>query len=132
MRGSGRWIGRLPRVSQTPSPTPAPPTTPPPPQSAPARPTGLEDYQRVAETVGGLSLRWSDNLIQALVIIGSTLIGAGVGWLVGGGSLGFGASMGPRIGALLFGAGAMIASTLISGLILMILGWVRAARSRRR
>ncbi len=30
----------------------------------------LENYNRVAETVGGLSLRKKDNMIQAIVVVG--------------------------------------------------------------
>jgi hypothetical protein len=118
-------------VSQLPPQNPAPPTIPPPTsQVPPARPGGLDDYQRIAETVGGPSLRLSDNVLQALIVLASSLLGAGVGWLVGGSLAG--ASMGPRIGAIVFGIGAMIASTLISGLVLMVLGWVRASKSKRR
>ena len=90
----------------------------------PVKPGGisvdLEDYQRIAETVGGPSLRWKDNVIQAGIVVGCTLLGALVG------AVGWG-----WMGVLFGGAGMMIASTLISGLVLMVLGFVRLGKPRR-
>jgi len=81
----------------------------------------METYNTVAEKVGMMpSLRWKDNLFQTVVILGSTAIGAAVGYATNGG-----------IGALAGGVGALIVSFLLSGIVLMILGWVRAARKRK-
>ncbi len=80
----------------------------------------LEAYNTVAETVAGPSLRWKDNLIQAVCVIGGLLLGAGIGTL-------FDFPIGTAIGAV----AGMVASTLISGIVLMVLGWVRAARKAR-
>ena len=62
-----------------------------------------------------------DNTIQAIVVIGCTLLGAGIGWPKWG-----------MLGAIAGGAVAMIASAFVSGLVLMVLGWVRASKSNRR
>lgn len=77
----------------------------------------LEAYQTVAETIGGPSLRVKDNLIQAAVVFASIGIGAGVGFIGWGG-----------LGAAIGGVSGMIGGTLVSGLVLMILGLVRAAK----
>lgn len=93
-------------------------TPPPQPSSQKAQPVdGFEAYQAVAETIGGPSLRVKDNVVQAIVIIASIVIGAAIGFFGWGG-----------LGAIAGGAAAMILSTLISGLVLMVLGWVRAAK----
>ncbi len=108
--------------TKTTPPPHSPPTRPGVPTAAP--PAGvsveLEDYQRIAETVGGPSLRWNDNVIQAGIVVGCTSLGALVG------AIGWGWK-----GVLYGGAGMMIASTLLSGLVLMVLGFVRAAKPRR-
>lgn len=83
--------------------------------------SAFETYQHVAETVAGPSFRLSDNLIQGVVVIAATAIGALIGYLSRG-----------YIGALIGGAGMMILSTLFTGIVLMVLGWVRVARRKRR
>ncbi len=95
------------------------PPTAPGPVAAPRTPerSAIDEYQTVAETIGGPSLRVKDNVIQAAVIVGSTMIGAGIGWLVKQG-----------IGAAIGAVAGMIVSTLLSGLVLMVLGWVRASK----
>ena len=101
--------------------TEAPPTAPGQVQRT-SRSSGMDDYHTVADTVGMVpSLRLSDNLIQAIVISVATIIGAVVGWLVWGG-----------MGALLTAAGGMIVATLISGMVLMVMGWVRLAKRKGR
>ena len=86
----------------------------------PAAPDALESYNRVAETIGGIpTLRWRDNVIQAAVVVGAGIVGAMVGAVAGGG-----------IGALIGGVVGVVAATFISGVVLMVLGWVRAARKR--
>ncbi len=107
-------------------PTPPVPSSPSPP-TAPgpvARPVSanpLEDYNKIAETVGLMpTLRVADNVIQAAVVLGSTALGASIGYL-----------RSEWLGAAIGGAGAMIASALVSGLVLMVLGWIRAGRIRK-
>ncbi|MEX2218456.1 MAG: hypothetical protein WD749_06805 [Phycisphaerales bacterium] len=114
-----------PRQPAPPAP-PAPPTSPPPlpPPGhphwvAPQRDDPLKDYHLITDTVGGPSLRAKDNLIQGAVVLWSAAVGAGVGYLVRGG-----------MGAILGGVGMAVVSTLVSGLVLMVLGWVRAAKRR--
>lgn len=84
-------------------------------------PRGAEEYQTVAETVGGLSLRAMDNIVQACAIIGTTIVGAIIGFFVH-----------DAIGAVIGGVIGMVVSTVVSGVVLMILGWVRAARRKQR
>jgi hypothetical protein len=113
----------------TPGTRPAPPPLPPntvdyrtpglqqPTQQNP----GLENYQRVADTVGMVpSLRWQDNVIQLVAVIAGAIVGAGVGYFVAGQE---------PVGAVIGGVLGLIAALFISGIVLMILGW---RRSRRR
>ena len=76
----------------------------------------LENYNRVAETVGGLSLREKDNMIQAIVVVGGTTLCSLIG-VVMGPILVMGAGMGLVLGLLaglvLFGLG--------SGVVLMVM-----------
>ena len=84
---------------------------------------GLEDYNRIAETVGMMpTLRVKDNVIQALVVLAGIIVGAVVGYIIG--------EQDPRA-AVLGGIAGLVLFGLISGFVLMILGWVRAARARR-
>ncbi len=91
-------------------------------------PDGLETYQRVAETVGMLpSMRWRDNLIQAVIVIAGALVGTLLGlWFVSSDRLGEDV---PSWAGLAAGAvGGAVVACLLSGVVLMILGWVRALR----
>jgi VIT1/CCC1 family predicted Fe2+/Mn2+ transporter len=84
-------------------------------------PQGLETYNTIAETIGGLpSLRVKDNVIQAAVIAGVTCIAVIVGSAIGG--------IGGAIMAAILG---LLLSTIISGVVLMILGWIRAAKKTK-
>lgn len=51
------------------------------PQS-PAGMSGKQSYNVVADTVGGVNVRWKDNLFQALAIFVCLILGAGIGALV--------------------------------------------------
>lgn len=94
---------------------PTSPLPPPPPQRA-ADP--LADYHRIADTIGGLpNLRPKDNLHQTVFILVVSAVSALVGLLIGG-------FPGVLLG-LLFG---LFGSVLVSGMVLMVLGFVRAAR----
>jgi hypothetical protein len=93
-------------------------------QNAPKKPkaNGLEAYNTIAETVGGVpSLRVKDNVIQAIVIAGVTCVSVILGTAFGGAS-------GALIGVLL----GLLISTFISGFVLMVLGWIRAAKKMNR
>ena len=95
-------------------------------QAAPKPNDGLEVYNTVAETVGGVpSLRLKDNLIQAVIVTVATATAALVGFAIGSkGSDGYAAVTGALVGGVL----GLAASTLISGIVLMVAGWVRSAR----
>ena len=87
-------------------------------ETAKPKGSGLETYNMVAETVGMLpSLRMKDNLIQAIIMGVITCIAV----IVGG-------TMGGTQGALIAAVLGLLASLLISGFVLMIVGWVRAAK----
>lgn len=78
-----------------------------------------EGYNTVAETVGLIpSLRLRDNVIQGITVVVVTGIAALVGLLTDG-------TEGLAIGSLL----GLVGSLLISGAVLMVVGWVRAARN---
>lgn len=95
-----------------------PPITPGPLQTpAPAR-SGLEQYNRVAETVGMMpSFRKFDYLFQGSCVIIGALVGAGIGYAF---MQGLGAIFGALVGFIVMG--------VLSGLVLMVLGWVRALK----
>ena len=96
-------------------------TQPPPPGPSGGKPPdSLEAYNTVAETVGLVpSLRKRDNQIQGLAVLGGAVLGALIGLVLGKG-------LGALIGAL---AGLVVAAFL-SGLVLMVLGWVRLRKRR--
>ncbi len=115
-------------MNHEPSSSPAPPTHPGPLGPKARESEGLETYQRVAETVGMLpSMRWRDNLIQAVIVIAGALLGALIGhWTLSGSGLlaGLPSWTGAAVGAV----GGAVVACLFSGLVLMLLGWIRALR----
>ena len=72
----------------------------------------LENYNRVAETAGGLSLRKWDNIIQAIVVVVGTLLCTVVAIIMK-----IPIFMGFLAGLVIFGLG--------SGVVLMILRWFK-------
>ena len=72
----------------------------------------LENYNRVAETAGGLSLRKWDNIIQAIVVVVGTLLCTVVAIIMK-----IPIFMGFLVGLVIFGLG--------SGVVLMILRWFK-------
>ena len=101
-----------------PLPPPLPAGPPPPNAGAQTRPTVSgrapdETYNLVADRIGGVpNIRKKDNLYQAAAVGVFVIIGLIVGWFVGGW---------PE-GVLLGALGGLIAGTLLSGLVLMVLG----------
>jgi hypothetical protein len=79
-------------------------------------------YETVTDVAGGLSLRWKDTLIQGLSILASVIVGAPIGWLIAG------AAWGLLVGAFC----GLLGGLLVSGIVLMVLGWVRTARKMNR
>lgn len=113
-------------MSDEPVPRQVPPTTPVPPDPITGRDKAdpLRDYHKVAETVGLIpSLRIGDNLIQLAIVIVGAVIGAGIGALAVVGS-----EPGWWFGALIGGVTGLIIATFLSGLVLMVFGWIRALR----
>lgn len=106
-------IDRMPHDPHRP---PTTSTSRPAPSARPSDP--LADYHRVADTVGGLpNLRVKDNLYQTIFILIVTAAAAIAGYILGGAA---GAILG-----VLFG---LLGSVLLSGIVLMVLGFIRAAR----
>lgn len=78
----------------------------------------LETYNTVAETVGLVpSLRLKDNLIQGVTVVLVTGVAAVAGFVLKG-------TEGLAFGSLL----GLVGSLLISGGVLMVVGWIRAAK----
>ena len=93
-------------------------------QSPQRRNEAMDTYQLMADTVGGVpNLRGKDNLYQGIAIAVSVVIGAGVGAAIAG-TWWIGAMFGTLI--------ALIVSVFVSGSVLMVLGWIRAARYKRK
>jgi hypothetical protein len=83
----------------------------------------LEAYNTVADTVGGVpSLRWKDNVIQGVAILATVMVGTLAGFLVTFDLIGAG------IGAF----AGLVGGLLVSGVVLMVLGWVRTGKKIRR
>jgi len=79
-------------------------------------------YDRASRSVGMLpTLRLRDNIIQAIVVLFGTFLGAAIGYFL--------SNHDPRAMALGAAIG-LIASGLLTGFALIILGW-RRARARR-
>ncbi|GJQ29911.1 MAG: hypothetical protein HBSAPP03_17950 [Phycisphaerae bacterium] len=99
-----------------------PPIQPGPLEKPPAK-SGLDDYHQVADTVGGVpNLRLKDNVVQTLVVLGAMLLGGLIGSILAWtGVLEWEWYLAAGAGAV----AGMILGTLFSGLVLMVLGWVR-------
>lgn len=110
-------------MSATP-PSQLPPAAEPPDSPKGPENDGLEQYNTVAETLGGIpSLRRKDNVYQAIAIAVATLLGGVIGSITA-----IIREVDPwYLGLLLGVVGGLVAGTLLSGIVLMILGWVRAA-----
>ena len=116
------------------APQSAPPTEP---GEVPGEDAGqgepLERYNSAAETVGFIpSLRAKDNVVQAVFIVLVTGGFALFGWLRPVGEAFPLLNISASATAIVLGLVGLVLSTIVSGLILMVLGWVRASRKRRR
>lgn len=80
----------------------------------------FDTYQTITETVTGLSLNKKDNKLQAVIILAGTLLSGLVGFIGWGAE---GAAAGVGVG--------LVGSLLLSGTILMVLGWVRLGQPRK-
>lgn len=90
--------------------------------------TGKEAYNVVSDTVTGVNVRGSDNLLQAIFIFGSVVlfavIGAIASWLTPSWGLPWYA------GALVFGFGGMVVGVFTSGIFLMIYRMMRHTQGK--
>ena len=92
-----------------------------PPVATPVKDNALDQYNTVAETVGFMpSLRRKDHILQGTIVAGGAVLGAAIGCVFGG-------LAGVLLGTLL----GLIAATLVSGGILMVLGLRRAAKKTK-
>lgn len=88
---------------------------------------GVGTYQTVADTVGFVpSLRVKDNVVQAVCVAVGLLVGVGAGVMIATAN-----KAEWYIGAMLGALGGLVLSTLVSGGIIMVLGWVRAAKKMK-
>jgi len=95
-----------------------PPVEPGPLQKPAASVSSFETYNRVAETVGMVpSFRKFDYIFQGSCVIIGALVGAGVGY-----------AFMDWLGALFGAVAGFAALGILSGLVLMVLGWVRALK----
>lgn len=92
---------------------------PPPLPPSHRDPTPAEANQIFQETVIGLNVRGSDNLLQLVMVVIGVVIGGVVGQLAWESVL---------IGTLL----GLVAGVLVSGIVLMVRGWMRAAKFRKK
>jgi hypothetical protein len=95
-----------------------PPVEPGPLQKPEASVSSFETYNRVAETVGMVpSFRKFDYIFQGSCVIIGAVVGAGVGY-----------AFMDWLGALFGAVAGFAALGILSGLVLMVLGWVRALK----
>jgi hypothetical protein len=87
------------------------------------RDAAFDAYETVADVVGGVpSLRWKDNLIQGLCILAAVVVGAATGLVIAG----------EWWGALAGAFAGLVGGLILSGAVLMVLGWVRTAQKANR
>jgi hypothetical protein len=98
-----------------------PPTLPPlpvlPPQEMlPKTSAARDDYDMIADNIGFVpNIRKQDNIVQGIVILVTMVLGVIIGLIVDFSS----------VGALLGVLGGLILGTLVSGIVLMIIGLKR-------
>jgi hypothetical protein len=104
-----------------------PPTNPNTPAQQRPKSDSLQEYHAFTDSVTGLSLRWKDYIFQAIVIAVCVGIGLLVGYLNRSTKPNADNSM-VLLGGTLVG---LIVGVLISGGVLMVLGWFRTAKHLR-
>jgi|688.fasta_scaffold1416859_1 uncharacterized membrane protein YeaQ/YmgE (transglycosylase-associated protein family) len=106
-------------------PPPPPPPPPHPRQAAPRsdQPDALEQINRVADTIAGPNLRLKDNVMQAMACAAGVVLGAIAGAVLSS-MYGFELPMALILGAI----GGLVVGLFGSGIVLMVLGFVRAAK----
>ena len=119
--------GKLPGDPSTPALAGPPPVSRPPERPAPEPPGVLDDYHRIADTIGGPNLRLKDNVVQTLVCVAGAAAGAVAGGLWAGSP---GGSWNWKVGAGVGGGLGFIVAGVLSGLVLMVIGWKRSLGSR--
>ncbi len=82
----------------------------------------MESYNVVSDTLIGVNVRWRDNLVQLLAVVGGVFLGAAVGALVH--------SRDRVTGAVAGAFAGLLAGLLLSGAALMIYRGLRHARGR--
>lgn len=109
-----------------------PPVEPGPLHRAGKPADSFETYNRVAETVGMVpSFRKFDYIFQGTCVTLGAVVGAGVGWFFPGVFdilFGHSVSWEPELAAIFGGVGGFIVMGILSGLVLMVMGWVRAMK----
>lgn len=90
----------------------------------------MHTYNRLADTVGGVpNLRLKDNIFQLMAVTITSLAG-GVGGLILQGADNDAWGMPGWAGPALGGGLGFIAGGVLSGFVLMVLGWIRAAKGK--
>lgn len=77
-----------------------------------------ETLQTIADTVGMVpSMRSQDSAAQGIALVFGLIAGAIIGWTIHG-----------TKGLLIGGIGGLVTALVISGLIVMVMGWIRVAK----
>lgn len=95
--------------------------------------SGLEQYNRVAETLGMPSFRKFDFIFQCSCVVVGAIVGTGIGWFfpeVFDVVFRHEVHWDPELAAPVGGLVGFIVMGLFSGLVLMVLGWVRAMKKQ--
>lgn len=103
-----------------------PPTQPGPLSKPESNQDSMATYHKVADTVGGVpNLRLKDNVVQTIVVLASAMLGALVGCtLIWTKTIDWELYLAAGAG----GIAGLILGTFVSGLVLMVMGWVRATK----
>lgn len=107
--------------------TPTPADNPAPQASASQDP--MRTYHLVTDTIAGPNIRIKDNVVQTICVAVGTALGALIGyilWVTGV----TGANTEVWLPVALGAIGGLILSTLISGGVIMVLGFLRAAKNK--
>jgi len=78
--------------------------------------TGRETYNIVSDTITGVNVRRTDNLIQAAVVVVFAILGTALGLLASEGVFGVDLEFSARTGAVVGVTTGMVVGLLVSGL----------------